>query len=133
MKSPVKKRYFLRMVLILITLEAVRISLHFLEGTLKWNLFVGILLLSLFYLSLVSNRRFLIRLPFRSRYSILFFVMVFVQIPLQLYVIWFQLRWYLTLGSFPIEVVSLGSYIVKLCTWISSFLGGASSFCVIFV
>ena len=119
-KNPVKKRYFLRMVLLLIALECVRIYLHFLEGTLKWNVFAGVLLLVFFYLSLVSNRGFLIKLLLRSKYSILYLFVFFIQIPLQLYVIWFQLRWYFTLGSFPIEVVSLGSYIIKLLTLLSS-------------
>lgn len=129
-KNPVKKRYFLRMLLVLIALEVVRLFLHFLENTLEWTLFSGILLLILFYLSLVSNKRFLIRLPLRSKYSILFFVMVFIQIPLQIYVIWFQLRWYFSLGSFPIEVVSLGSYTIKCCSSVSSFLEGNTTGCV---
>ena len=122
-KFYLKKRYFIRMLLVLIILECIRLLLHYLENTLNLNVFSGLILL-LFYYSVVSNKRFLVRLPLQNRHTVLFFVMVLVQIPLQLYVIWFQLRWYFTSGSLPIEVVSLGSYIAELCAQIISFIDG---------
>ena len=123
-KFYLKKRYFIRMLLVLIILECIRLLLHYLENTLNLNVFSGLILLLLFYYSVVSNKRFLVRLPLQNRHTVLFFVMVLVQIPLQLYVIWFQLRWYFTSGSLPIEVVSLGSYIAKICAQIISFIDG---------
>ena len=109
-----KKIMFLRLVVILAVLEFLRLCFFFISGKFSIGLVLGLLFFVVAYFSILRNRKFLVNVPVRSRNGMLFLMVVFFSVPVQIMYISFQMYYYVKNGVFPMDLISFSTYVFSL-------------------
>ena len=89
-----KKIMFLRLVVILAVLEFLRLCFFLISGRFSIGLVLGLLFFVVAYFSILRNRKFLVNVPVRSRNGMLFLMVAFFSVPVQIMYISLQMYYY---------------------------------------
>ena len=124
-----KKIMFLRLVVILAVLEFLRLCFFLIDGQFSIGLVLGLLFFVVSYFSILRNRKFLVNVPVRSRNGMLFLMIAFFSVPVQIMYISCQMYYYVKNGVFPMELISFSTYVFDLFEMVYNILIPNSTSC----